>query len=82
MDRRTLVGVAAAAMTSSASAATPKAATSKTASSTHQGFEGDFEPRGTTGRLERLPTLELESQLSSGKFLNLPYRPESLASCP
>ena len=62
MDRRTLVGVAAAAMTSSASAATPKAATSKTASSTHQGFEGDFEPRGTTGRLERLPTLELESQ--------------------
>ena len=36
----------------------PKANTTATA----QGFPGDIDPRGTTGRLERLPALDLEGQ--------------------
>ncbi|MBT4738901.1 MAG: hypothetical protein HOO09_00850, partial [Rhodospirillaceae bacterium] len=59
IDRRTLFGASAAVMsavsalfgTKSASAASAPAST----------FKGDYEPRGTDQRLERLPRLDLES---------------------
>lgn len=55
MKRRTVIG-------SGATALVGSAGTGKTSiAAAVGGFEGDLEPRGTVGRLERLPTLELES---------------------
>ena len=57
LNRRTLfpalagLGTAAAALFSSRDAKAAKPS-----------FQGDLDPRGTVGRLERLPTLDLESQ--------------------
>ncbi len=54
MDRRTAVGVSAAALAGSVKSAA--------ATTTSHSFPGDVEPRGTVGRLERLPSLDLESR--------------------
>ena len=56
LDRRTLLGASAAVMSLFGASAGGRKAHAKT-----QSF-ADVEPRGTVGRLERLPTLDLESQ--------------------
>ena len=61
MIRRTLLG-AAAATASFVSAALGGRSASAKSSSKAKGVAGDVELRGSNGRLERLPTLDLESQ--------------------
>ena len=55
INRRNLLGAAAAAGAAITSALTGRSASAKTASY-------DLQPRGTVGRLERLPTLDVESR--------------------
>jgi len=54
VGRRLVIGSSAAVLAAGEGIASTKA-------SAATGFSGDIEPRGTIGRLERLPTLELES---------------------
>ena len=55
INRRTIMGTSAAAAAGGAGLGSARSAAAA------GGFAGDYEPRGTVGRLERLPTLELES---------------------
>jgi SAM-dependent methyltransferase len=58
LDRRTLFP----ALAGLGSAAASLFSSKKAAASASKGFVGDIEPRGTKNRLERLPSLDLESQ--------------------
>ena len=72
LNRRTLFGASAAAASLLTAATGARKASAKT-------VPFDVEPRGTKGRLERLPTLTLESQqdffTGFRKFANNDFRP-------
>jgi SAM-dependent methyltransferase len=61
-NRRTLFPALAGVAAGAAALFKGKRANAALAAPSHLGFKGDVEVRGTTGRIERLPTLDLESQ--------------------